>query len=141
VTSVIAWEGDESPGRWREYEGGITDWQQQRARARQLAAQAARAAAAASPAPAAPPAAPPAAAAAAKPRAKLSYKEQRELDELPGRISALEQEQAALAALMAGSALYTQGAARIAEVTQQHAALDATLLDLMERWEQLSSRG
>ena len=142
VTSVIAWEGDESPGRWREYEGGISDWLLQRDRARQLAAQAARAAAQAQPAAAAPaPTPPPAAAAAAKPRAKLSYKEQRELDELPGRISALEQQQAELAALMAGSELYTQGAARIAEVTQQHAALDEILLALMERWEALSSRG
>ena len=142
VTSVIAWEGDEAPGRWREYEGGISDWLLQRDRARQLAAQAARAAALAQPAAAAPaPTPPPAAAATSKPRAKLSYKEQRELDELPGRISALEQQQAELAALMAGSELYTQGAARIAEVTQQHAAQDEALLALMERWEALSSRG
>ena len=26
VTSLIAWEGDDEPGRWREYEGGIADW-------------------------------------------------------------------------------------------------------------------
>jgi ATP-binding cassette subfamily F protein uup len=39
VTSLICWEGDLSPGRWREYEGGIADWQAQRAR--MLVAQAA----------------------------------------------------------------------------------------------------
>ncbi|WP_088279980.1 ABC-F family ATP-binding cassette domain-containing protein, partial [Ideonella sp. A 288] len=32
VTSLIAWEGDLTPGLWREYEGGIEDWRQQRAR-------------------------------------------------------------------------------------------------------------
>ena len=38
VTSTVAWEGDPAfggkPGLWREYEGGITDWQTQRARSR-----------------------------------------------------------------------------------------------------------
>ena len=33
VTSTIAWEGDLSPGLWREYEGGYEDWRIQRARA------------------------------------------------------------------------------------------------------------
>ena len=140
VTSTLVWEGDVSPGQWREYEGGIADWQQQRDRSRALAAKAAQAAPAAAPAPApAPVAAAPAA--AAKPKAKLSYKEQRELDELPDRIAAIEAEQASLAAQLAGTELYTQGAARIAEVTQRHAALDEQLLSLMERWEALSQRG
>src|SRR5512134_289762 len=40
VTSTIAWAGDERPGLWREYEGGIDDWRAQRGRA--LAAAAAR---------------------------------------------------------------------------------------------------
>ena len=138
VTSTLVWEGDVSPGQWREYEGGIADWQQQRDRSRALAAKAAQAAPAAAPAPA-PVAALPAA--AAKPKVKLSYKEQRELDELPDRIAAIEAEQASLSAQLAGTELYTQGAARIAEVTQRHAALDEQLLSLMERWEALSQRG
>ena len=92
-----------------------------------------------SPAPAPAPA--PVAAAPAKPRAKLSYKEQRELDELPGRIEALEQEQATLAALLAGSELYAQGAARITEVTARHAQIEEDLMHLLERWETLSNRG
>ena len=40
VTSTIAWEGDESPGRWREYEGGYEDWKMQRERSRGAALQA-----------------------------------------------------------------------------------------------------
>ncbi|OYT85627.1 MAG: ABC transporter ATP-binding protein [Burkholderiales bacterium PBB6] len=135
VTSVIAWEGDEAPGRWREYEGGIEDWLVQRDRSRAAAAAAAKAAPA--PTPPAPAAAP---AAAVKPRVKLSYKDQRELDELPGRIAALETEQATLAAQLAGTELYGQGAARIAEVTARHGAIDEQLLGLMERWEALSNR-
>ena len=32
VTSTIAWEGEEHPGLWREYEGGYEDWKLQRER-------------------------------------------------------------------------------------------------------------
>ena len=81
VTSTIAWEGDPAfggrPGLWREYEGGYEDWQH--------AARTQRAVVGRAPAVAAAPAAAPAAAVgAAAPRTKLSYKEQRELDALPG---------------------------------------------------------
>ena len=37
VTSTIVWEGDVSPGLWREYEGGYEDWRTQRERAAGLA--------------------------------------------------------------------------------------------------------
>ena len=141
VTSIIAWEGDMQPGLWREYEGGIEDWLVQRERTRIAQAAAARAVqAAAVPAPA-PASAPVAAAPVAAPaKRKLSYKEQRELDELPGRIEAMEKEQAMLAALLNGSELYSQGAARITEVTARHAQLDEELLLALERWEALGSR-
>ena len=95
VTSTIAWEGG---GQWREYEGGITDWQQQSERARAWLAPETAAPAPASKTSKAPrPAALPAPAIAqtdAKPavKRKLSYKEQRELDALPARIDALEAE-------------------------------------------------
>ena len=152
VTSALVWEGDDQAGLWREYEGGIEDWQAQRARSRVAraanAAANAAAAPAAAPAPAAsstaPAAAAPAAAApaaaSAKPRVKLSYKEQRELDELPGRIEALEKEQAELGALLNGSALYSEAPQRIAEVTARFAAIDDELLGLLERWETLGAR-
>ncbi|MBT9599157.1 MAG: ATP-binding cassette domain-containing protein [Vitreoscilla sp.] len=131
VTSTLVAEGE---GRWQEYEGGITDWQQQAARS-----VAARQAAAREVAP--PPAPAPAAATPAAPaRKKLSYKEQRELEELPARIEALETEQARLASDIGGSAFYSESPGRIAEVTARHAAIDDELLALMERWEALSSR-
>jgi ATP-binding cassette subfamily F protein uup len=130
VTSTIVSEGD---GQWREYEGGVEDWLVQSKRAAAIKAKAAPAPAAVAPAPA-----PPAAPAAAK--RKLSYKEQRELDELPGRIAALETEQAGLNEQLNGTELYTQGAARIAEVTARAAAIDEEMLALMERWEALEAR-
>ncbi len=141
VTSTMVAEGE---GRWREYEGGIADWKIQSARTQEAQARAAKAAAAAAPAPTPPSAKPGAAPATASPapeKRKLSYKEQREFDELPAKIAAMEAEQAELTAALAGTALYTEGAKRIAEVTQRHAALDEQLLGLMERWEELGQRG
>ena len=89
---------------------------------------------------AAAPAAAPAAAGGAPARRKLSYKEQRELDELPARIEALEAEQKMLAEAMAGGELYTGRPERIAEVHARHGRIDEELLELLDRWETLSSR-
>ena len=132
VTSTIVSEGE---GQWREYEGSVQDWLVQSKRAAEIRARQAPAAAAApAPAPAA------VAAPVVASKKKLSYKEQRELDELPGRIVALETEQKQLNALLESSDFYTQGAARIAEVTERVAAIDAELLGLMERWETLEAK-
>jgi ATP-binding cassette subfamily F protein uup len=140
VTSTIAWEGDESPGLWREYEGGYEDWKLQRARAAALRAQAGRPAdkPAAGAIAKAPP--PPAVAAPGKPR-KLSYKDQRELDGLPARIDALEAEQRTLLTLLADAALYTADPARAAQAQARHAAIEAELLHALERWEALGAQG
>ena len=139
VTSTIVWEGDESPGRWREYEGGYEDWKLQRERALSLREQAARAASA-SKAKDAPPAPKPVAApAAAKPR-KLSYKEQRELDELPARIEALEAEQSDLAVFLAKPDSYAKDADGAMKAQTRVAAIDDELLAALERWEALGSR-
>jgi ATP-binding cassette subfamily F protein uup len=140
VTSTLVWEGDVSPGLWREYEGGIEDWQAQRARSRGKEGFSAAAAASPAPAPAAlaPVAATPAAAPAKK--AKLSYKEQRELDELPGRIAALEAEHRTLETVLASTELYAQGKDKIAATQARFAQIDEDLLAMMERWEVLGQR-
>jgi ATP-binding cassette subfamily F protein uup len=140
VTSTIAWEGDPvyggRPGFWREYEGGYEDWKVQRERAKLIATAAAT--------PAARIEAPkPAAAASARPvvkAAKLSYKEQRELDGLPARIEALEAEQAKLAVQLADPTIYAGAAPRAPALQARHAALEDELLQAMERWEVLSAR-
>ncbi|HET7863947.1 MAG TPA: ATP-binding cassette domain-containing protein [Burkholderiaceae bacterium] len=129
VTSTIAWEGDVTPGLWREYEGGIEDWLQQRARARAAAAQAA------------PRETPPPKVAAPKPASntrKLSYKEQRELDELPKRIDTLEAEQKLLGAELAGTTLYIDTPQRVAQVQGRYAQIEDELMGLLERWETLT---
>lgn len=135
VTSTIVSEGD---GNWREYEGSVEDWLLQSQRAAALAAKAARNAPAPAPVKAAVAAAPVAAPAVAK--RKLSYKEQRELDELPARLAALEAEQAALNEALAGTALYAGPADKVAAAHARHAAIDDELLVLMERWEALEAR-
>jgi ABC transport system ATP-binding/permease protein len=138
VTSTIVWEGDESPGRWREYEGGYEDWKLQRDRAKVIRDQAARAAKSKDTPPAAKPAAA-AAPSAVKPR-KLSYKEQRELDELPKRIEALEAEQQSLAEFLALPGSYTTEPDRAMQAQTRHAEIDDELLAAMERWETLGAR-
>ena len=132
VTSVVAWEGDAEfggkPGLWREYEGGITDWLTQRARAR-VAAPSAAAAPSRAPAPAT----------TAKVK-KLSYKEQRELDALPARIEALEAEQKQIAAEVADPALYAKDPQRATALHARAAQIEQELTATLERWEILGSR-
>ena len=140
VTSTIVWEGDESPGQWREYEGGYEDWKMQRDRAHTLRAQAAKAAKAKDTPPAVKSVAATPAPAAAKPR-KLSYKEQRELDELPARIEKLEAEQVSLATLLADADAYTRDPKGVAAAQARVASIDDELLVAMERWEVLGQRG
>ena len=130
VTSTIAWEGD---GRWREYEGGVQDWLQQSQRSRSLAS---------TPVPKAPPPAAPAATKpqdTAAPRRKLSYKEQRELEGLPGQIEALEQEQAAIAAELADGGIYSRDASRAAQLAVRNSEIEGQLMAALERWEALGN--
>ena len=131
VTSCLVAEGN---GLWREYEGGITDWQ---AQARVMASLVAPEQTAA---PARAPAATPARNASAEPakaRAKLSYKEQRELDALPGRIEALETEQTELNTLLADGAIFQSDPKRAAEAAKRVGELDELIFAAMEQWEAL----
>ncbi|MCW7539567.1 ATP-binding cassette domain-containing protein [Aquabacterium sp. A7-Y] len=134
VTSTIAWEGEQQPGFWREYEGGYEDWKLQSQRSRALQEQ--RAAPAAAPAPRAEPAK---AAAAAQPR-KLSYKEQRELDELPARIEAMEAEQKQIGEALAGTEIYRSEPQRVSELQARYARIEEELMEALERWEALGAR-
>jgi ATP-binding cassette subfamily F protein uup len=75
---------------------------------------------------------------------KLSYKEQRaleaqkqELADLPERIEALEAEQHALAAAMAGPAFYQQDSAEITRSVERLKALEEALAEAYRRWEEL----
>ncbi len=73
-------------------------------------------------------------------RSKLSYKEQRELEAIPERIEALEQEQARLHNQMADAAFFKQPAADIANATRRLETIAVELSESYERWSQLSAR-
>jgi len=131
VTSTIAFEGD---GLWREYEGGVEDWLTQSRRAREFA----QAASAPAPAPARDrPAAPAAAAAAAAPKRKLGYKEQRELEALPGLIDALEQEQKGIQAELAVGRVYRDDPGRAQQIAIRSEQIEHELMAALERWDAL----
>ncbi len=130
VTSTIAFEGD---GRWREYEGGVQDWLTQSRRSRELAE--------ASSAPAAAPQrekpAPVAPAPAAGSKRKLGYKEQRELESLPGLIESLEQEQKAIQAELATGKVYSEDPGRAQQLAVRSEQIEEQLMTALERWEAL----
>lgn len=144
VTSTIAYEGD---AKWREYEGGVSDWLIQTKRANDIAA--AQGKTTAKPfnyereqlqkqeqATAKVSATAPAAPAPAKAR-KLSFKEQRELDGLPSAIAALEAEQKDIADALADGSLFAKDNARALALTARNAQIDEELMAALERWEEL----
>ncbi|HQE40587.1 MAG TPA: ATP-binding cassette domain-containing protein, partial [Zoogloea sp.] len=128
VTQVIAAEGD---GRWKEYAGGYDDW----LRVRKAAAVAPATPKAVAPKKEAPPPAP----VAAKP-VKLSWKEQRELEALPDRIAALEEEQGAIQARLNDPAIYRDAPQDVPALNARLQALEAEVETAMLRWEELEAR-
>jgi ATP-binding cassette subfamily F protein uup len=133
VTQVIAAEGE---GQWREFVGGYSDWAAWHA-AQQKAVQvkAAPVKTVATPVPKA------ADASASGARAtKLSYKEQQELNDLPGRIEALEAEQVALMDKVNDPATYTSDTTAAQTMAARLAAIEEELLTCLERWEALEAK-
>ncbi len=128
VTQVIAFEGD---GVLREYAGGYSDWQRVRR------GQAKPDAVAAKPQPKA---GEPRRAAGVQSKTKLNYKEVRELEALPQKIAALEQEQAQITAELADSALYRDQPDRVKTLQQRYAAVEEELMLCLARWEALEAR-
>ncbi|MEM7257873.1 MAG: ABC transporter ATP-binding protein, partial [Pseudomonadota bacterium] len=72
-------------------------------------------------------------------KVKLSYKLQRELDQLPSRIEALEEEKTALESTLADPELYQQGGSKLSELQEQYTSLEAALASAYERWDELES--
>jgi ATP-binding cassette subfamily F protein uup len=136
VTSTLVKEPGGS-GLWLEYAGDVNDWLQQSQRASRNAQEASRAPTESSPTPAAPSTT---VAATAKPRTKLSYKEQRELDALPARIDALEQEQSSIRQTLSDPAIYNQDAPKATQLHERDAEIEELLMLALEQWEALSQR-
>ena len=135
VTSTIAYEGD---AQWREYEGGVQDWLTQSNRAKAWATQAQTSSKPSDTASKTNTGAQtPAKTSAPK---KLSFKEQREYDSLPGLIEQLEAEQAKLNRLLADGSLYVSEPKKAADMAARITQIDDELLSAMERWEVLGQR-
>ena len=130
VTQTIASEGG---GVWKEYAGGYSDWQRVQSSDKAEAAPARRGQKAESRAKRTP-------AAPAVPKAGLSYKEERELAELPSKIDALEQEQGKITAALANSALYRDQPEQVKQLNLRFAALEAELASALSRWEALEAK-
>ena len=115
---------------WKEYAGGYSDWAAYKASlARDAVKQRAEAK--------------PAVKAVEPSRAKidkLSWKEQRELEALPGNIAALEGEQADLSQRLADPGIYQTDPQAAQKAAERLAAIDDELMALLERWEILEAR-
>ncbi|HEY8069923.1 MAG TPA: ATP-binding cassette domain-containing protein [Burkholderiales bacterium] len=119
VTQTIAAEGD---GTWKEYVGGYSDWLRQR------------------PADAERGSSKKEFSTREKKKAKLSYKETRELEALPKEIEALEAEQQALAAKMHAPEYYRQPPDILRADQQRTADIEQRLHEKLVRWETLEAR-
>ena len=124
VTQTLVAEGN---GKWQEYVGGYSDWLAQRrpvappAPAKQKAASRADDVGRAAP-------------------TKMSYKETRELAQLPGEIEALEQQQQALTARMSSGDYHKQGSEQIKADRQLGDEIERQLAEKFARWEALESK-
>ena len=119
VTSTIAFEGD---GQVRQYVGGYDDWLQQR-QATVMEPIKAKAMSRGKPK-------------KERPR-KLTFKEKRELDELPLRIETLESEIAALHEKVADPEFYRTAGAAVADVNNRLEEIERELAATYNRWQEL----
>ena len=126
VTSTWVFDGK---GNIDEYIGGYQDYLQQRpdqtAVDQKSAVKKAAAKAEANAAPAK--------------KAKLSYKDQRALEQLPAEMEALEKEQAEINALLADGSLFISDADKAMTLSNRLNEIDELLLEKLERWEELEN--
>ena len=130
VTSTLAFDGN---GQVKEYAGGYDDYVRQRPESPRADEEGDRHR---------PDTSPPRdtnSQPAASSKRRLTWKEQKELEALPGEIEALEQQRDELHAAMADPSFFKQDGHEIAAATARLESIDAELNAKMERWEQLES--
>ena len=130
VTSTMVFDDE---GRVQEFVGGYEDWLRQAEGEPQAAEPApapARRASATSAVPTPP----------STPSKKLSYREQQELQKLPGKIQSLEAEQQRLDTAVAAPDFYKEPAETIQRTLHRLEELRIALLDAYARWDELDSR-
>ena len=133
VTDILAPVNWQHPdGRWMRFVGGYEDWERQRAPAeepeKQKSEQKATAAKSA-PRKAAPPQ-----------RIRMSFKETRELAELPDKIESLEAESEALLAAMSSPDYHKRSIEEQKADKERSAQLPSLIESLYRRWEELSEK-
>src|SRR5712692_3970849 len=128
VTQTIASEG---AGEWKEYAGGYSDWQRVRSKITQASTTQSGKQKTGTLEPRG---------RRAPGKAKLGYKEERELAELPARLEALEKEQGEIAGKLADPALYRDRSGEVKPLQTRHAAIEAELTQLLARWEALEAK-
>jgi ATP-binding cassette subfamily F protein uup len=127
VTSTLVFEGG---GRVQEYVGGYADWVRQRRHAEPAASKRLTPAGPATQA-----------ARAVQPSGrKPSYREQQELDQLPGRIDEMEAEQQRLQGAVADPNFYQEPADTIHQTLARLDDLQQAILDGYARWDELDAR-
>jgi ATP-binding cassette subfamily F protein uup len=131
VTQTLAAEGD---GVWKEYAGGYSEWLEQRPAPRTSTRSSAVARTGSQTSAATERSRP------AKQSSKLSFKESRELEQLPARIVALEREQQSLTDRMSAGDYHTVGPGQLRTDRQRLEAIHAELEDSFARWAELEAR-
>jgi len=129
VTSTLVFEGE---GKFLEYAGGYEDWERYQRQIPPANSRAQRTATATA-------VAVPVKSRSSEKRRRLSYKERRELDELPAKIEALEAEQVELHARMGSGDFYRQSSDKIAAAVERLGAVKCELELHYERWQILDS--
>jgi len=124
VTQTLVAEGN---GKWQEYVGGYTDWLAQRRQLETPVASKQRAETRVDDARRAAP-------------TKMTYKETRELAQLPAEIEALEQQQQELTARMSSGDYHKQGGEQIRADRELVTELERQLAEKFARWEALEAK-
>ena len=119
VTQTLAAEDD---GTWKEYAGGYSDWVRQRTQVgnEDVVKKASTV--------------------RERTRTKLTYKEARELEALPGEIQSLEAEQKALLERMNAQDYFRQAPEALKNDRDRNGEIEELLLRKLERWEELDAR-
>ncbi len=128
VTQVVVAEGE---GIWKEYVGGYADWERVSRTSQSTSAKEVSKTAVKTKELAAEP---------TSKAKKLSFKEQRELEQLPLQIAALEAEQATLSERLADANLYAKEPAEAQKLSERFAEIDQLLMDSLERWEIIEAK-
>ena len=142
VTSTLVYENS---GRWREYEGGVQDWLIQAQRAKEFAASSTTTKTSdknSSPPKNTANTSPAEGQASSKDKkqgsVKLSFKEQKELDDLPEMMAKKEDRQKEIHHLLSDAKIFQNDPLQSKALAQELTQLEAALAQMLERWEALT---